>query len=162
MKTYKIVSVFLLFLNISTLLASENWSQFLGPSRSGQVIDEKFTPWNKSLPEKWSASLGEGFGGAVIDNDEVFILDRHESEFDIIKCYDLANGNTKWIHKYKSEGRFGFNGTRSVPAVDNKAVYTIGCMGNILCVDRHTGKKIWERNLLKEWNAPSPPWGFGS
>ena len=88
--------------------------------------------------------LSEGFGGAVIDNDEVFILDRHESEFDIIKCYDLANGNTKWIHKYKSEGRFGF--TRSVPAVDNKAVYTVGCMGNILCVDRHTGKNMGKKS----------------
>ncbi|MCH2205587.1 MAG: PQQ-binding-like beta-propeller repeat protein [Lentisphaerales bacterium] len=161
MPMYK--SIIFLCLSLCTIsLAETSWAQFLGPDRSGQVTDKKFIPWNQPLKEQWSLPLGEGFGGAIIDKAEVFILDRQEDELDLIKCFDLESGKTKWTCKYKSEGRFGFNGTRSVPAVDNEAVYTIGCMGNILCVNRRTGKKLWERNLLKDWSAPSPPWGFGS
>ena len=157
-----LILLLLLALNPNTTFSMENWPQFLGPNRSGQVNDEKFKPWSSPLKTNWSASVGEGFGGAIIDSGEVFILDREDSESDLIKCLDFKTGKLKWAYKYKSEGRFGFNGTRSVPSTDEHSVFTIGCMGNILGINRKTGKKIWERNLIEDWQAPSPPWGFGS
>lgn len=158
---YLVIFLLSAILNLN-VFAENDWPQFLGPNRSGQVFDKHFKPWQTPLIDNWSIEVGEGFGGPIIDGTDVFLLDREESEKDILKCLDLTTGSIKWKLEYISEGRFGFNGTRSVPAVDDKYVFTIGCMGDIICADKKNGNQVWHRNLIKDWQAPSPPWGFGS
>jgi outer membrane protein assembly factor BamB len=55
-----------------------NWNQYLGPNRDATIKGaEILGSWSDKGPkELWSFPLGEGYGGAAIYGDEVFILDR--------------------------------------------------------------------------------------
>ena len=149
-------------MSISLNLSANDWPQFLGPDRTGKVIDKNFKgSFGKEPKELWKISVGQGFGGASISKNEVFILDRQEDELDIIKCFDIKTGKLKWQNSYENPGRFGFNGSRSIPAVDDNHVFSIGCMGDVVCTDRKTGKTVWHKNLIKDWGSEPENWGFG-
>ena len=156
----KILTVLCLILSLR-LYAAE-WPQFLGPDRTGTIKDKNFKgTFGKGPEELWKVDLGQGFGGASVSKGEVFILDRQDDELDIVKCFDLKSGKIKWENSYKNPGRFGYNGSRSIPAVDDKYVFTIGSMGDVVCTDRKSGKTVWKKNLIKDWGSVAESWGFG-
>ena len=151
---------FILFFSCLLLVAND-WPQLLGPNRNGYIEDSDFKG-KINISELWSMPVGEGFGGAAISKGLAYILDREDDDSDIIKCIELKSGKVKWRYEYKSEARFGFNGSRSIPSVDDKNVYTVGVLGHISCLDKISGKLKWQRNLNSDWGAEAPPWGFGS
>src|SRR5262249_53941374 len=53
-------------------------------------------------------------------------------------------------------------GPRTTPVIRGKQVFTLGTMGDLLCLDTSTGKATWSRNFPKEFDAPAPFWGFSS
>ena len=154
--------IFLVFF-VFSFIAVADWPQFLGPDRTGQVMDSSLTDdlVTRAPKELWTVSVGEGFGGAAISKGDVFILDRENDENDIIRCIELKSGNKKWSRRYKNEGRFSHNGSRSIPAVDDKYVFTIGCMGDVVCANRKDGVIIWKKNLRTDWGSSPESWGYG-
>lgn len=139
-----------------------DWPQYLGPNRDG-VSPEKglARAWPEAGPKVlWSVSVGEGYAGAAVRDGEVYILDRTEDKNDILRCFALADGKELWNYSYVAEGKVGHNGSRNPPTVDDQYVYSVGMMGNFLCVDRKTHKPVWEKDLQKEFGAPLPNWGF--
>ena len=81
------------FLALSSLTAAD-WPHFLGPTRDGFSTETNLL---KSFPKEgpellWEAKLEEGFGGAAVMGDEVFIVDRVSKEKDILRCLSLKNG----------------------------------------------------------------------
>src|SRR5262249_53742397 len=53
-------------------------------------------------------------------------------------------------------------GPRCTPVVQGGKVYTLGTMGDLLCLDCQTGKVLWSRNFMKEYQAPVQTWGFSA
>src|SRR5262249_43160976 len=41
-------------------------------------------------------------------------------------------------------------------------VYTLGTMGDLVCLDAARGALIWSKNLAKSYKARVPRWGFSS
>jgi outer membrane protein assembly factor BamB len=41
-------------------------------------------------------------------------------------------------------------------------VYTLGAMGDLVCLEAATGKKVWTRNFVRDYHAPVPGWGFAA
>jgi outer membrane protein assembly factor BamB len=42
-------------------------------------------------------------------------------------------------------------------------VYTLGAMGELLCLDAKSGKVLWERHLIKDFELSDPPtWGYAA
>ncbi len=81
-----------------------HWNQYLGPDRNATISGtEILGSWSDKGPkELWSLPLGEGYGGAAIYGDEVFILDRIKGESDIMRCLDLNTGeetNLRWVEQ---------------------------------------------------------------
>jgi outer membrane protein assembly factor BamB len=102
--------------------------------------------------------VGQGFGGAAIVKNEVFILDRENDQQDVLRCLDLADGKELWRFAYDAPGNISHNGSRSTPAVDDKHVFTIGPFGDFYCIDRKTHKPVWQKNVLKDFEASKPNW----
>jgi outer membrane protein assembly factor BamB len=154
---------FLLVLLIFSSSVLADWPQFLGPERTGKIVDSNFKGklGGDGPKELWKIDVGEGFGGAAVSKGEVFILDREDDENDIVRCFDLKTGKEKWSSKYKNAGRFSHNGSRSIPAVDDKYVFTMGCMGDVVCTNRKDGKTVWHKNLKADWKSKPEGWGFG-
>jgi len=158
----KITSLLALALTWASLQAAD-WPQFLGPDRDGT---SKETGLLKKFPKSgpkilWEASLEEGFGGAAVSGDEVFIVDRVKQEKDVLRCLDLASGKEKWSFENPSEGEPSFPGSRSVPTVEDDAVYFIGPFGQTFRINRKTQKPDWILDIHERYpDAETPHWGY--
>lgn len=139
-----------------------NWNQYLGPNRNAITTDvEILQTWPENGPsELWSMSLGSGYGGASIYNEEVFILDRIVGESDVLRCLNLNTGEELWNYTYEAKGELPFPGSRAVPTVDKNYVWFVGPHGHMFCIDKKTQQPTWSHNLLEEFGGELPNWGF--
>lgn len=137
------------------------WPQFLGPNRDGVSTEKVASKWPAGGPSvKWSIPVGPGFGGAAIRDGQVFILDRVMDEADVLRVLDVKTGKELWSYRYDAKGRLSHYGSRSVPTVDDDAVYTVGGFGNLYCISRKTRQPLWHVNLAEQYPRGELKWGF--
>jgi outer membrane protein assembly factor BamB len=143
-----------------------DWPQYLGPDRNS-ISAEKgiLRSWPADDPKVlWTISVGRGFGGPVIKDGKVYLLDRDDKVGDNLRCLDLSNGKELWNFAYDAPGSVMFPGSRSVPIVDGNYVYSCGHNGDIYCIDINTHKPAWHKNVWTDFGgkpASSSSGGFG-
>src|SRR5262249_19747726 len=54
------------------------------------------------------------------------------------------------------------NGPRASPTVHDGKVYTLGTRGHLLCLDAVKGDVLWEKNLVKDFDARIPRYGVSA
>ncbi|SHK07001.1 PQQ-like domain-containing protein [Tangfeifania diversioriginum] len=144
---------FFLPLAIFTLLASgifaQDWPQFLGPDRNSKSPETGILrTWPEGGPEVlWTVDLGIGYGGPVVKDGKIYLLDREKDKADIMRCFDLNTGEELWKFEYEAPGSVMFPGSRSVPLVDGNHVYSTGVFGDLYCFDINTQKPVWKVNI---------------
>lgn len=138
---------------------SQDWAQFLGPDRNSTSPQKGILrTWPASGPEVlWTSNVGPGFGGPVIKDGKVYLLDRDDKTGDIMRCFDFKNGNELWRFSYDAPGTVSYPGSRSVPAVDENRVYSCGPYGDLYCIDVNTQKPIWNKNIMKDFGGTQIP-----
>src|SRR6185436_2769053 len=50
----------------------------------------------------------------------------------------------------------------TTPLVHKDRVYTLGAMGDLLCLDAATGAVRWQKNLATAYKADPPAWGWAA
>ena len=136
-----------------------DWPQYLGPNRNS-ISDQKgiLRSWPEKGPEVlWTVSLGKGFGGPVVEDGKVYLLDRDDKVGDNLRCFDLSNGKELWNFAYDAPGRVMFPGSRSVPIVEGNNVYSCGHNGDLYCIDINTHKPVWNKNVWKDFGGGRIP-----
>lgn len=138
------------------------WNQYLGPDRNASISGDSIArSWTEAGPAQlWSFDLGEGYGGAAIFGQEVFILDREKGVRDILRCIDLESGQEKWNYSYDAEGEIAYPGSRAVPTVDEKHVWCVGPQGHLHCIDKESGQAVWMHQILDEFEGKPTQWGI--
>ena len=143
---------------------NECWSAFRGSYRKNISISP-IKLKSDIRPDKdiiWQKELGEGHAGAAIFKGKVYILDYDETErADILRCYDLKTGTEEWISGYKIPGKRNHGMSRTVPAVTEDYIVTIGPRCQVMCLERKTGKLIWGHDIQKEYETDEPLWYTG-
>jgi len=141
--------------------AADDWPQFLGPDRNGQSPETGLPrAWPEGGPkELWRVDVGPGYGGPAVRDGEVYFLDRVDEQQDVLRCLDLDTSEEQWRYAYEAPGSTGHSGSRTTPTVDTEYVYTVGLMGDFICVDRKTHQPVWHKNLLKDYGLEAPNWG---
>ncbi len=89
----------LILLIISTIIIqAQDWPQYLGPNRNSTSPQKGILrTWPANGPEVlWTANVGPGYGGPVIKDGKVYLLDRDDKTGDILRCFDLSNGKELW------------------------------------------------------------------
>src|SRR3990172_6374930 len=132
-----------------------DWPQYLGPNRNG-ISDEKgiLRSWPENGPEVlWTVTLGRGFGGPVVKDGKVYLLDRDDKVGDTMRCFDLSSGKELWNFGYNAPGSVEFPGSRSVPIVDGNNVYSCGHNGDLYCIDINTHKPVWNKNIWTDFGG---------
>lgn len=139
-----------------------DWPQYLGPNRDATSPEKGLLrAWPETGPkELWSTKVGTGYAGASIVGDEVYLLDRTEDKTDTLRCISLKDGKDLWAYAYDAPGNAARSGSRNPPTVDSKHVYSVGIMGQFLCVDRKTHQPVWQKDLMKDFSMELPQWGF--
>lgn len=132
-----------------------DWPQYLGPYRNG-TSDQKgiLRSWPANGPEVlWTVPVGRGFGGPVVKDGKVYILDRDDKVGDNLRCLDLASGKELWHFAYDAPGTVMFPGSRGVPTVDGNRVYSCGHNGDLYCIDINTHKPLWNKNIWTDFGG---------
>jgi outer membrane protein assembly factor BamB len=140
-----------------------DWPQFLGPDRNGVSMQTGiFRTWPEQGPEVlWIAEVGIGFGGPVIKDGRIYLLDRDDAVGDKIRCLNLSDGKELWSFSYNAPGSVMFPGSRSVPVVDSSFVYSCGPYGDLYCIDINTHKPVWNKNVWKDFGGNKiPTWAI--
>ncbi|MBN1698871.1 MAG: PQQ-like beta-propeller repeat protein [Spirochaetales bacterium] len=143
-------------------LSGEDWPRWLGPDGNSITSDSDFNP--KALGEKpevlWEINVGNGFSQLSITDGRGYTLGNNKRK-DTVYCIDVQTGKTVWEYTYDaSSGQYP--GPRSTPTIDGELVYTLGEQGHLYCFKAKTGEVVWEKNLVDDFSAIPPSWGFAS
>jgi outer membrane protein assembly factor BamB len=173
----------LALLTLTTTLATaraDDWPQWLGPKRDGvwreQGILQKFPPGGPKI--RWRAPVGQGYSGPAVAGGRVYVTDlvlapgaKQGNPFgktpvrgtERVLCLDEASGKPLWKHEYDCTYAISYPaGPRTTPVVAGGKVYTLGAMGDLLCLDADRGTVLWSKNFVKDFRADVPLWGFAA
>jgi outer membrane protein assembly factor BamB len=140
-------------------LMAQDWPQLFGPDRNHTSPQkELLRSWPASGPEVlWSVDLGTGFGGPVVKAGKVYLLDRDDEVGDVMRCFNLSTGEELWKFGYPSPGTVQYPGSRSVPIVDDRHVYSAGPNGDLYCIDLQTHQPVWKKNIWTDFGGDKIP-----
>jgi outer membrane protein assembly factor BamB len=138
------------------------WPRFRGPNFDA-VSGEKVTlakAWPAEGPRVlWSVDVGEGYAGAAVLAGRVYLLDfDQDKQADVVRCLSLTDGKEIWRYSYPVKIKRFHGMSRTVPAVTDKYVVTLGPKGHVTCLDAKTGEFRWMLNLVKEYGTTIPQW----
>ncbi len=135
---------------------SGRWPRFRGAGFDGinsqdVALADSFPP--EGPREVWRLELGAGYAGAAIFDGKVYVMDHIEKQGDVLRCFDFDSGAELWRTGYKIRVPNNHGITRTTPAVTDEHVVTIGPMGQVMCVERETGRTLWGMSLSREYGT---------
>lgn len=151
----------LALLSCCVLSCAADWPQWLGPRRDGSCADH-VTPWKGTPQIVWRQPVGEGHSSPILAGGRVFLhVKQKDKDSEALLAFDAASGKPIWNSSY---GRGPFSspfgaGPRGTPAVDGKRVYSLGVTGILTCSDTATGEQLWQKDTLKQFQAPNLTFG---
>jgi outer membrane protein assembly factor BamB len=127
--------------------------------KSGQPLIDKF---NNDPKIQWSVELGEGHAGPSVYKGLVYVMDYDEEQkADMLRCFALKDGKEVWRRWYNVNIKRNHGMSRTIPAVTEKYILTIGPRSHVMCMDRATGDLLWGINVEKEYGTEVPFWYTG-
>ena len=149
MKSRHFSSLLIILLICTSNSFAQDWPQFLGPERNSTSPQKNILrSWPENGPEVlWSVNVGIGYGGSVVKDGKVYLLDRNDETGDKMRCFDLNSGEELWNFEYEAPGSVMFPGSRSVPAIDGSYIYSVGPYGDLYCIDIKSHKPVWNKNI---------------
>jgi outer membrane protein assembly factor BamB len=140
--------------------------RFLAPVESDYTPDWNLTPEyprpEADLTPTWKVDLEPGYGGAAIEGEDVFVLDRKFGIADTLRVFDLLTGEEKWSFSYPAPGRLKCSGSRTTPVVVESLVYLCGPFGQVHCIDRRTRAPVWSLDLERDCGGRRPAFGWAA
>jgi outer membrane protein assembly factor BamB len=156
-----------LVLLVHAAAARGQWDQFGGPERNFHCPAGSLAPaWpEKGPPVDWRREVGEGYSGILVDGERLYTMARRDGA-EFVLGLDRATGATVWEHSYKvditpSAKEFG-GGPASTPALAGHRLITIGVGMHLFCLNKTSGKVLWRRSLMDEFQLPMPGRGYSS
>ena len=145
--------------------SSSPWPGFRGSDfsnivSSGPALAEQWG--EKGPPLLWSVELSEGHSGPAVRHGCVYVMDYDEKrEADVLRAFSLADGKEIWRRWYRAPTKRNHGVSRTVPAVTEQFIVTMGPRCHVMCVDRDTGEFRWGIDLVREHGTEVPLWYTG-
>ncbi len=141
------------------------WPCFRGADYDG--ISKENIPLLQKFPDSgpkklWQIQLGEGYAGAAIWKGKVYVIDYDMAkQSDAIRCLSLDDGREIWRYSYPVKIKRNHGMSRTVPAVADGFVVTMGPKCHVACLSSETGQLVWGMDLVSEYNTQEPLWYAG-
>jgi outer membrane protein assembly factor BamB len=159
------VSVILWLLALATVDAADEFPQWRGPKRDGQIVGFKLpAAWPAELEKLWQVEVGLGHSSPVVHNRKIYQFSRRGDD-EVLACLDLADGKELWKQGYAAPYQMNpvavmhGKGTKSTPVVADGRVFTLGISGVVTARDAKTGRQLWQREFSKQFSKTSPLYG---
>ncbi|MGL4549615.1 MAG: PQQ-binding-like beta-propeller repeat protein [Gemmataceae bacterium] len=160
---------------------ADDWPQWLGTARDGVWRETGIlTKFPKGGPkELWRVPVGGGYAGPAVADGLVYVTDRqlaagqkdpanpfsraNSKGTERVLALDAKTGKEVWKHEYDSKYTMSYPaGPRATPVVQGGKLWTVGGMGDLLCLDAKKGTLLWSKSLIKDYDASVPVWGFAA
>lgn len=152
------------FLSPSTSF-NETWPRFRGNDfdnikKGGVDLIDKFESGNPKI--QWTVELGEGHAGPSVYKGLIYVMDYdEEKKADMLRCFDLKDGSEVWRRWYNINIKRNHGMSRTIPAVTEKYILSIGPRSHVMCLDRESGELLWGIDIEKEYQTEIPFWYTG-
>ncbi|KPK77353.1 MAG: hypothetical protein AMJ79_03485 [Phycisphaerae bacterium SM23_30] len=142
------------------------WPRFRGANFDNIYLNQEVPlapQWPESGPPVlWSLEMGEGYAGPAVRNGRVFVLDYdRDQQKDALRCLSLADGKEIWRFTYPIVVKRNHGMSRTVPAVTDKYVVSLGPKCHVACLDPNSGKMFWMLDLVRDFKTKVPLWYAG-
>lgn len=148
--------VFVVGLIFTWSASAQDWPQWRGPERNGQVPPAEIH-LNK-LPSEprivWKKRIGPGLSSPVTLHDKVVYLEAVAGK-ETVHAANRETGEIIWSHTLDDtfHDTQGPDGPRATPVIDEDRVYAVSCRGQLDCLSFKDGKKLWGINYTNDFGA---------
>jgi len=141
------------------------WPWFRGPAHDNIAVTDgqlSFQWASAGPPRLWAAQMGEGYAAPAVRNGRVYVIDYDQaSQADAVRCFALSTGEELWRYSYPVVVKRNHGMSRTIPAVTDRYVVTLGPKCHLSCMDALTGKLLWQHDLVAEYGVTVPEWYAG-
>lgn len=139
------------------------WPQWRGPLRDAVSLEKNLLgAWPEGGPKlAWThADCGVGFSGPAIQGGKLYLMGGKEGKTFVFSL-DARSGERLWTTSLDEilVNDWG-DGPRGTPTVDGNRLFGITGRGTLACLDAKSGKLLWSRELVKEFEGTLPNWGY--
>ena len=145
-----------------------DWPQWGGPRRDFRVLGANVaSTWPPGGPRQlWRRALGEGYSSIAVVGKSLFTMYRKGDE-EVVTNVDAVTGKSLWEYRYGAHIPAGMDmqngpGPHATPLVLQGRVYSAGATGKLHCLDARSGKLLWSHDLVSEYRAALPQYGYSS
>ena len=139
------------------------WTGFRGANRDNISTETGLLKqWPAGGPRLlWSIrTTGEGYGTVSVAGGRAYVMGAAQAG-ESVHAIDLASGDPAWSTRISrayqaSRG----NGPRGTPTIDGDRIYALGLAGDLVCLDRATGRLIWRKNILQSFQGRRIGWAI--
>jgi outer membrane protein assembly factor BamB len=134
-----------------------DWPCWRGPDGNGQSLETDWDPRAiASARIAWVADVGIGYSNVAIKGGKLYVTGVSELERQFaLSCLDAASGKQIWKHLFPKPSQ-----AQSTPTIDQNQLFYLDADGTLHCFDAVTGKKRWQKNLVTDFDAVKPYYGF--
>jgi len=158
----KLISVFVILFSCLTIIAnSQEATKWRSSNSSGIYSVEKLLPqWPAEGPKIiWTFDkLGQGFSSPAFANNKIYINGMVDGQA-VLFVLD-QNGKELQQFKYGKEFDTSFPGTRSTTTIAGDLAYLLTGNGKLTCLDLKSGKPLWEKDFLTNFDGINITWGY--
>ena len=141
-----------------------SWPGVWGPARNGTATADGIPGRPRGFKELWRRRTQGGYSEVAVQGTAIFTGEAKDGT-DAIVSMDAATGKERWRAPLGGTHR-GHDGSHdgpiATPAVDGRDVFAVGPHGTLVALDADTGTERWRHDLVKEYSAAPPVYGFGT
>lgn len=171
-KSVRSVALLGAFLLAHVVLQADDWPEWRGAGRAGV--------WNETgildafpaggLTVRWRTPIHSGYAGPSVSAGRVFLTDSRRTvgnrAIERALAIDEQTGEVLWTQEWPADYT-GLQliyaiGPRATPTVDGARVYVLGAMGRLLALDAATGRILWQKDFVRDFDASVPSWGMSA
>ena len=151
---------------LTGLAHAEDWAQWRGPNFNGSTSETNLpSKWSRTENVAWSADLpGASAGTPIVSANHVFVSSTDQAAQTLLAmAFDRKTGKQLWSHTIgqgiSQDSRSNF--ASPSPAADGQIVVFFYGNGELAAFD-YSGKKLWQRNIQKDYGDFCFQWTFSS
>jgi outer membrane protein assembly factor BamB len=138
-----------------------DWPQWRGARRDGVCTETGLLPsWPEAGPELlWKISgLGKGYACPIIVGNRIYITGDKGEDL-ILYALDLT-GNTIWTTTNGASWKEPYPGSRACVTYSEGKLFHLNAHGRLVCLDASNGTRLWQANLLKDYEGRNITWAM--
>lgn len=149
--------IVLLFAGISLAAQPTQWR---GPNRDGHFTETGLLKvWPENGPEQVLEveKIGNGWSSPVWAEGMIYVTGMIDT-LDYLTAIN-PDGSFKWQVPYGRSWNKSFPDTRSTPVIEDNRIYVQSGTGQVSCINKESGKTIWEVEVDKIFEGEYHIWG---